>query len=112
MEYFVRRGDQYNIPFPVILGNKLLSPNDIEDVVISFNDLCKSFKKDEITFNWDRYCFEFPLTQEETLDLYPSMRLNSQVRYKLKQLDNRNPMISSFEGPSIVIIDSNSKEII
>lgn len=112
MEYIVRRGDQYNIPFPIILGNKILTPNEIEDVVISFNDISKSFKKEEVTFNWDKNYFEFPLTQEETFDLYPGVRLDSQVRFKMKQLDDRNPTISSFDGPSIIIINSNNEEII
>lgn len=114
MDYLVKQGDQYMVPFFVVMGRYILDPNQLEEVVISFGpELVKSWKAGEVQYNGRRHCFEFPLTEEETSSLYPGMRLCSEVRYKLKQFDdNPNVLVRSFEGPSIVIVNSNSKEII
>ena len=59
-EYVVRQGDQYSIPFPIILNNSYIITDDFidsenpersGDVEIVIGDLRKTLKNNEIKFN-------------------------------------------------------------
>jgi len=113
MEYFVRQGDAYSIPFPIVLGRYVLSPAEIEDVEITFGDISKTYKDGDIVWNPDRYLYEFPLEEAETFEFVPCQRVQSQVRYKLKKFDTKDKrpqLITSFNGPTLIIISSLSEE--
>lgn len=118
-DYIVRQGDQYSIPFPIlmddyIITDDLLNSGNAEtdgDVEIIIGKLRKTLRNGEIKFNPNTYTFDFPLTQEETFALRPGMRLRSQVRVKLRSFDfNENNFIFSYDGPNVLIIQSISKE--
>ena len=118
-DYIVRQGDQYSIPFPIlmddyIITDDLLNSGNAEtdgDVEITIGKLRKTLRNGEIKFNPNTYTFDFPLTQEETFALRPGMRLRSQVRVKLRSFDsNENNFIFSYDGPNVLIIQSISKE--
>lgn len=119
-EYVVRQGDQYSIPFPILLDRYIVTsdfidsekPENSGDIEITVGDLRKTFKNNEIKFNTITYTFDFPLTQEETFELYPGMRLRSQVRVKFRKYGDENNFIYSYDGPDIVVIESMSKESI
>lgn len=112
MEYIVRQGDAYSIPFPIVLGRYALSPAEIEDVEITFGDIVKTYKDGQIIWNPDRYVYEFPLEEDETFNFVATQKVYTQVRYKLKKFDakdTRPQLVTSFNGPTLIIIPSLSE---
>lgn len=117
--YVIRQGDQLSIPFPILFDQYILTQADFIDTVNHENDgdieivigdeLRKTFKNNEIKFNNLTYTFDFPLTQEETFDFYPGMRLKSQVRLKFRKFEENN-FIYSYDGPDIIVKESISGE--
>ena len=118
-DYIVRQGDQYSIPFPILIDDYIITDDLLNsgnketggDVEIVIGKLRKTLRNGEIKFNSSTYTFDFPLTQEETFALRPGMRLRSQIRVKLRSFDsNENNFIFSYDGPNVLIIQSMSKE--
>ena len=119
-EYVIRQGDQLYIPFPIIFDQYILSESDFIDTVNSDNngdieitlggEIRKTFQNKEIKFNKLTYTFDFPLTQDETFDLYPGMRLKSQIRIKFRKYGDENNFIYSYDGPDIIVRESMSEE--
>ncbi len=118
-DYVVRQGDQYSIPFPILIDDYIITDdllnsgdeNTDGDVEIVIGKLRKTLRNGEIKFNSVNYTFDFPLTQEETFALRPGMILRSQIRVKLRSFDsNENNLIFSYDGPNIFIKQSISKE--
>ena len=118
-DYIVRQGDQYSIPFPILIDDYIITDdllnsgdeNTDGDVEIVIGKLRKTLRNGEIKFNSTNYTFDFPLTQEETFALRPGMILRSQIRVKLRSFDsNENNLIISYDGPNIFIKQSISKE--
>ena len=113
-DYVVRQGDQYSIPFPILIDDYIITDDLLNidgDVEIVIGKLRKTLRNGEIKFNSTNYTFDFPLTQEETFALRPGMILRSQIRVKLRSFDsNENNLIFSYDGPNIFIKQSISKE--
>lgn len=117
--YTIRQGDQYSIPFQIMLDNSVITESQIKtgspetdgNIEIVIGKLRKTWKDGQIKFNSKTYTFDFPLTQKETLTFRPGMRLRSQIRVKLRTFDPaEDNFIYSYDGPNIFVVPSISKE--
>jgi len=118
-EFTIRQGDQYSIPFTVMLDGSVITDKMIDsvdeelngDVEIVIGKLRKTYRNGDVKYNPRTYTFDFPFTQTETFALRRGMRLNSQVRVKLRKFnkDEANT-IYSFDGPMVVVEGSLSRE--
>ena len=111
-EYRVRQGDQYAIPFPILIRDTVITremidstdPENAGDVEIIVGNLRKTYRDNQVKFNEMTYTFDFPLTQEETFKFRPGSVLQSQVRVRLVKINSDDmATIFSFDGPDIVV---------
>ncbi|MBR6424833.1 MAG: hypothetical protein IKS29_02670 [Oscillospiraceae bacterium] len=65
----VYQGEQYALPLEICFGNKLLTPQDCDDVKIQIGTLCKRFGAGELSFDPEEKLWQFPLTQAESREL-------------------------------------------
>ena len=56
--------DQYKIPIQVIMGESVITPDDVSDLVIKLGNNQLSYSNNEITYNASDGAWEFPLTAE------------------------------------------------
>ena len=65
------QGDSYNIGFTVLNNaGAAVTPNDILDMEITIGHLKKTYQKNQLLFDSDRW--HFPLSQTEAFDFYPA----------------------------------------
>lgn len=61
----IYQGDQYELPITVKRGDSIITPQDVDDLVIAVNDVAKSYSNNEIRFYDGKWLF--PLSKEDTL---------------------------------------------
>jgi len=78
----IQQGDQYAIPFSIKQGNTVITPQNCDNVKISFCGKTKDYVRGELTFNTTTNVWEYPLTEAQTKNknLYLS---NYQVAIKI-----------------------------
>lgn len=62
----IQQGDQYVIPFKIKSGQNIVTPEKVDDVRIKVGDIIKSVEAENLTFDTETQCWQFPLTQAQT----------------------------------------------
>jgi len=112
--FVIRRGDQCTLPYRAICGNCVLTPEYVDEIEIVVNTLRKLYKSNEIDYDKDTYCFLFPLSQSETLDLEPNcIGYPTQIRIKTKVINpGDRAVVYGYNGPDVVVLDSLSEYVL
>ena len=101
------QGDAYNIPIEILTSDGTpANEGNLEDVEVTLGCIIKSLAKKEILFNSKDKVFEFPLTQDETFQLYEN-KYDIQVR--VKTTENQ---VVGFKLREIAVIKSRSKVVL
>lgn len=106
MMFNIMQGDEYGIPFQVTTEDGIGTPDMFDDVEIMIDDVRKSLKKGEITFDENTQEFIFPLKQSDSFSFCNGFH-TAQIRCKFKNGDVIGVPIGE-----ITIHKSNSKEVL
>ena len=99
------QGDQYAIPFPVYLGQELVTPDNVEGVRIQLGDTLKEWPDDngDLTYDGDRGVWCWPVTEEQTRAWTAGTRIPAQIGVNLGGGDFRYcPTFHLEIGPNII----------
>jgi len=98
----IMQGDAYSIPVRIKSGDVEITPEMVEAVEIVIGSIIKTYPN-EISY---ADCWSFPLTQQETFQLMPSLQ-PMQIRVKFNSGD-----VVGFDCGCISINDSKSKVVL
>lgn len=104
----IMQGDQYAIPFEILLNDGSPADGDsFDDVEVVLGGIRKTVSGGEITFDTEKGVFLFPVTQVETLRLTSSSQ-TLQIRIKPKGSAD----VIGVNAGSVSVVRSESKAVL
>ena len=77
----MQQGDQFYLMFEIKQGNTSLAPEDVTGIKAKVGDIECEYPGGDLTYDSGLDVWLFPLTQEDTLAMYPYVKAQVQVNF-------------------------------